>query len=172
MKVSYAALTASTGVSLTSVTFDSAYYGTTPIHLDVTSSPGQIFLSYTLSNAGLPIILNSISIDVRVNDLSVKNEVYTTFVLGSIWSRFGSTTGYDYVSGAMNQGETLVDYGSRVGLNVTLNPGDIMQATMTYDVQGQPATTSIGTVTYIPEPSVLGLAVIASSLFLLRREKR
>ncbi len=172
VNVSTAALTASTGVSLTAISIDDAYSAVTPSHIDVTTSPGQIFLSYTISNTGLSITLNSVTMDITINGLSVTSEEYTTFVLGSSWSRIGTTTGNAYATGQMNQGGTLVDLGTRVAIDSFLSPGDVWQAKMTYDVQGQGLITSIGTVTYIPEPSVLGLAVITSSLFLLRRRNR
>jgi len=152
---SMATLTATTGVSLTPISLANAYYSTSPNYLNVAANPGQIFLSFSIANAGEYFTLNSVSVDITVNGISVSSEIYSTYDSVNNWNRIGAYGSNSYGTGLMNQGLILVGCGTRNSASAyttSLNHGDVWQAKMTYDVQGQGTITSVGTVTYIPTP--------------------
>ena len=88
--------------------------------------------------------------------------------MAAIWNRFeydGSTV---INSGSMNQVPILAAWGnvnSNAGYSVSLNPGDVWQAKMTYDVQGQGLITSIGTVTYLPALTPLATWLVSNGFY-------
>lgn len=171
--VATAAVTATTGINTTWISLADAYLGTEPVSLSVSTSP-QVFLSFRVTGNGDYFVLNSITVNITVNGLPVSDEVYSTYDLGNNWSRVGVYDTNSYGTGPMNQGSILVGCGTRdtsSSYTTSLNPGDVWQAKMTYDIQGQGQITSLGTLTIIPETTTPGLIAI-STLALLRRKRK
>lgn len=171
-----AAITASTGISLTAISLSDARYGNTTGNIIVSTNPGQIYLSFRITDgASEYITLNSVLVQVTVNGNAVFDENLTSYDLGGgAWNKVGFYGLNSYVSGSMNQGPILVGWGnlnSSSAYNTTINPGDVWQAKMTYDVQGQGVFTSVGTMTYVPEPSTAGLIILSTFCFLRRKRK-
>lgn len=169
-----AAVTAMTGVSLTPISLSTAYSGLTPSALNVNSNPGAIFLSFKVSNEGEEFFLNSMTVDISINGVVTSSESYTSYAPISTWSRVGVTLTETYAAGAMNQGGILVGCGTRdetAPYIISLNPGDIWQAKMTYSIQGQSPVTSVGKVVYVPEPGAVMLISLSSLLSLRRKRK-
>ena len=172
---SYAAITATTGVSRVYVDPNGAYDNITPIRLDVTTNPGQIFLTYKISDSdGAFFTLNSIDVDVTLNGSLVSHQNFSTLTFVGNWNRFADNGVASLSSGAMNQAPILSAWGdtnSSLPYSVSLNPGDVEKWTMTYNIQGQTPATSVGTVTFIPEPTVSISFLLGSTLCFLRRKR-
>lgn len=173
--VASAAITASTGISLTAITLTDAYYGTAPASLNVSTNPGQVYLSFRIANGGEYFTLNSVSIDITLNGIPVSSENYNSYLMvATTWSRVGVYNTGTYAIDPMNQGAILVGCGSLDGsapYSTTMVAGDVYQAKMTYDVQDQGVFTSVGTMTYVPEPATTGLIVLSTFCFLRRKRK-
>jgi len=172
--VSKAALTASTGVSLTPITLTDAYYGSAPDHLNVSTNPGQIYLSFRVANGGEYFTLNSVTIDVTLNGIQASSEKYSTYEVVDNWNRIGVYGDNSYGVGQMNQGLILIACGTQNSVSpysTAGNPAGVWQYNMTYDIQGQSPVTSFATVTYIPEPTTTTIAILGTSLCFLRRKR-
>lgn len=168
-----AALTASTGVSLVPISMADAYYGVTPSHIEVTAS-SNVFLSFRISDTeGAWFTLTGMTVDISVNGIPMSSENYSTYAVGSSWNRIGVYDTNSYLMGSMDQGEILVGCGSRDSFApyyTSINPGDTYRWDFSYEAQGQDTVHSVGTVTYVPEPTSL-LLVGVSTLCFLRRKR-
>ncbi|MEI6553163.1 MAG: PEP-CTERM sorting domain-containing protein [bacterium] len=142
--------------------------------MTVSTNPGGIYLTFRIADsAGQYFTLNSVSIDISVNGILASTETYDSYILASNWNRIGVYATNSYGIGLMNQGPILVGFGDRnstAAYSVNLNPGDVWQAKVSYDVQGLGVVTSIGTVSRIPEPSIF--CCLGVSIFGLLRRRR
>lgn len=168
-----AALTASTGVSPSQITMINAKNGVTTDQIEITSN-SEVYLSFRIADSGnQEFLLNSVTIDITVNDVNILSTQYNSYNLaGSIWNRVGFYGSNSYTNGAMNQGSILIGWGninSSDAYITSINPGDIWRADISYDVQDQGVIHSVGTVTYIPEPTSLFLVGVSALCFLRRK---
>jgi hypothetical protein len=170
-----AAVTASTGISLAAISMSDARYNIPPNELVVSTNPGQVFLSYHIADSDSQyFILNSVIVDILINGSIVSSESFAYYDLGNRWNRVGYYNPTSFAAGPMNQGNILVGWGnlnSADAYTTTVKPGDIWQGKMTYDIQGQGVFTSVGTMTYVPEPSTTGLIALSTFCFLRRKRK-
>ena len=171
--VTTAAVTATTGVSINPISLNNAYYRTEPDHLNVTENPGQIFVSFRITDDGGYFPLNSIIVDVTINGIPMSSESYSSWdMTGSVYGRIGFYGPDYYTSGLMNTGSILDGYGSRNSSSpytTSLTTGDVWQVKMTYNIQGQEPITSTGTVNFVPEPTSCILAALSTLVFLRRK---
>ena len=167
-----AALTATTGVSTTPITIKDAGLGLTQTTLNVSTDPGQEFLSYRIRDTeGALFTLNSVTIDLSINDNLVLTEFFQTYDIGNRWNRFGSYVVNTYMVGSMNQGQITNGFGvldDTTPYMLSLKPGDIFTSKVTYNTS-EGYVYSTGTITYIPEVSTSILTILSATILLRRK---
>lgn len=165
-------LTLTVSVSQYNISLSNARYGVLPGNLEVSSDPGQIFVSYHIGSTD-NFVLDSTGVNTTKNGQTMSSENFTSYtLLSSPWTNVGYYGTNSYTSGSFNQGSILVGWGeANISYPVSMIPGDVYTFAVTCKAEGQAPITSIGTVTYIPEPTSISLTILGTSLCLLRRKR-
>ncbi len=165
-------ITAIMGVSLSPISLSNAFAGVPKPEINVSTDPGQVFLSFKVSSDDGDFVLNSVTIDVSINGIVESSETYSNNTVGSTWSMIGVTDTDSYTSGSMNKGPIHLEYGSRGTYSpypASLKEGGVWQTKATFHTN-EGEIVSVGKVTYVPEPASALLAFLGF-IFLLRRRR-